>query len=83
VTGEMIRFADMDGDGNADFLVIAEDGSIRMWKNRGIIGTKVSSLYFLDLDGNSSLLRVKGGPEHGWTEETANGMTLVGWPRSG
>ncbi|OGE52980.1 hypothetical protein PENARI_c009G01750 [Penicillium arizonense] len=45
----------MDGDGNADFMVIAEDGSIRMWKNRGIIGTKGSSLYFVDLDGNSSL----------------------------
>jgi hypothetical protein len=26
MTGEMIRFADMDGDGNADFMVIAEDG---------------------------------------------------------
>jgi hypothetical protein len=55
MTGEMIRFADMDGDGNADFMVIAVDGSIRMWKNRGIIGTKGSSLYFVDLDGNSSL----------------------------
>ncbi|KAF5012466.1 hypothetical protein FDECE_1518 [Fusarium decemcellulare] len=35
VTGEMIRFADMDGDGLADFLAVDPDGSIRMWRNTG------------------------------------------------
>lgn len=54
MAAELIRFAEMDGDGNADFLVVVEDGSIRMWKNRGIIGTKGSDLYFVDLDGNGS-----------------------------
>ncbi|SPO04540.1 uncharacterized protein DNG_07225 [Cephalotrichum gorgonifer] len=32
VSEEMIRFADMDGDGIADFLAVESDGSIRMWK---------------------------------------------------
>lgn len=52
VTGDMIRFADMDGDGLADFLAVADDGSIRMWKNLGITGTKGQSLRFADLTGN-------------------------------
>ncbi|KAK2795777.1 hypothetical protein FQN52_003627 [Onygenales sp. PD_12] len=52
VTGEMIRFADMDGDGQADFLAVADDGSIRMWRNRGIVGSKGLSLRFADLDGD-------------------------------
>ncbi|KAH6959267.1 hypothetical protein DER45DRAFT_594703 [Fusarium avenaceum] len=30
VTGKMIRFADMDGDGLADFLAVADDGSIHL-----------------------------------------------------
>ncbi|KAF4999623.1 hypothetical protein FGRMN_2371 [Fusarium graminum] len=52
VTGKMIRFADMDGDGLADFLAVADDGSIRMWKNLGITGTKGSSMRFADLNGD-------------------------------
>ncbi|RSL84668.1 hypothetical protein CEP51_003787 [Fusarium floridanum] len=36
----MIRIADMDGDAQADFLAVDGDGSIRMWKNLGIAGTK-------------------------------------------
>ncbi|KAH6949099.1 family 3 carbohydrate esterase, partial [Fusarium avenaceum] len=52
VTGDMIRFADMDGDGLADFLAVADDGSIRMWKNLGITGTKGTSIRFADLTGN-------------------------------
>ncbi|KAF4984498.1 hypothetical protein FZEAL_346 [Fusarium zealandicum] len=35
VTGDMVRFADMDGDGLADFLSVGPDGSIKMWKRRG------------------------------------------------
>lgn len=52
VTGSMIRFADMDGDGQSDFLAVADDGSIRMWKNLGIVGTKGASLRFADLTGD-------------------------------
>ncbi|KAM7187804.1 hypothetical protein V8F33_011019 [Rhypophila sp. PSN 637] len=43
VTREMIRFADMDGDGLADLVAIAEDGSMRMRKNLGLIGTSKGS----------------------------------------
>lgn len=39
VSGDMIRFADMTGDGKSDFLAVGNDGSIRMWKNLGIAGT--------------------------------------------
>ncbi|RGP81306.1 chitinase [Fusarium longipes] len=52
VTGDMIRFADMDGDGLADFLAVNSDGGIRMWKNLGITGTKGTSIRFADLTGN-------------------------------
>ncbi|KAG8666653.1 hypothetical protein FPOAC2_11769 [Fusarium poae] len=52
VAGDMIRFADMDGDGLADFLAVDDDGSIRMWKNLGIAGTKGTSIRFADLTGN-------------------------------
>ncbi|KAM0399178.1 hypothetical protein ACHAPZ_007073 [Fusarium culmorum] len=51
VTGDMIRFADIDGDGLADFLTVADDRSVRMWKNLGIIGTKGQSIRFADLTG--------------------------------
>ena len=52
VSGPMIRFADMDGDGLADFLAVDEDGSIRMWKNLGIVGNEGSSVRFADLTGD-------------------------------
>ncbi|KAF4981158.1 hypothetical protein FZEAL_2992 [Fusarium zealandicum] len=53
VTGDMIRFADMDGDGLADFLAVGNDGSIRMWKNLGIMGSdKGQSMRFADLTGD-------------------------------
>lgn len=53
VTGDMIRFADMDGDGLADFLAVAPDGSIRMWRNGGAIGSSKGVTFRLaDLDGD-------------------------------
>ncbi|KAM0267389.1 hypothetical protein ACHAPA_005931 [Fusarium lateritium] len=52
ITGDMIRFADMDDDGLADFLALADDGSIRMWKNLGIVGGKGQSMHFADLNGD-------------------------------
>jgi hypothetical protein len=53
VTGDMIRFADLDGDGRADFLAVAADGSVRAWRNLGIVGDKAASLRFADLDGDN------------------------------
>jgi FG-GAP-like repeat len=52
VTGEMIRFADMNGDGLADFLMIAKDGSVRMSSNQGLVGADVTNLRFADLTGD-------------------------------
>lgn len=52
VTGEMIRFADIDNDGLADFLAVADDGSVRAWKNNGVLLDKKDSLRFADLTGN-------------------------------
>ncbi|KAK3308678.1 uncharacterized protein B0T15DRAFT_572803 [Chaetomium strumarium] len=33
--GSKVRFADVDGDGRADYLVLADDGSVRAWRNTG------------------------------------------------
>ncbi|KAL4722684.1 hypothetical protein ACLX1H_010567 [Fusarium chlamydosporum] len=69
VTGDMIRFADMDGDGLADFLAVAKDGSIRMWKNLGIVGVKGKSLRFADIDGDgrADIMSVDGrGRTRAW-----------------
>lgn len=49
VTRDMIRFANADGDGVPDFLAVADDGSIRWWKNTGIVGSKVWSIRFARL----------------------------------
>ena len=52
ITGDKVRFADMDGDGRADFIAVSADGSIRAWRNLGIIPDKINSLRFADLDGD-------------------------------
>ncbi|KAH7147182.1 hypothetical protein B0J13DRAFT_524884 [Dactylonectria estremocensis] len=52
VTGDMIRFADMSGDGRADFLAVSDDGSIRTFENIGLVQSKVGSMRFADLTGN-------------------------------
>ncbi|MEV7629776.1 FG-GAP-like repeat-containing protein [Actinoplanes sp. NPDC089786] len=33
--GPQVRFADLDGDGRADYLVVHQDGSIDAWRNTG------------------------------------------------
>lgn len=33
VKGSMVRMADVDGDGKADMIVLASDGSAKVWKN--------------------------------------------------
>ncbi|KAE8363570.1 hypothetical protein BDV27DRAFT_158663 [Aspergillus caelatus] len=75
VTGNMIRFADMDGDGKADFLAIADDGSIRMWKSLGIVGGKGSSMRFADLDGDghADIVSIDAqGRARGWLNKGGN-----------
>jgi hypothetical protein len=52
VTPEMIRFADMDGDGRADFIAVTDDGSLRVWRNMGILKDMGASIRFGDLDGD-------------------------------
>ncbi|MEV8475339.1 FG-GAP-like repeat-containing protein [Streptomyces sp. NPDC051173] len=32
---DKVRFADIDGDGKADYLVVEDDGSVRAWINNG------------------------------------------------
>ncbi|KAG4277787.1 chitinase [Fusarium proliferatum] len=81
VTGEMIRFADMDGDGLADFLAVADDGSIRMWKNLGITGTKGQSIRFADLtgEGRDDLISVDSrGRARAWINKGDNKWEAIG-----
>lgn len=81
VTGEMVRFADMDGDGLADFLAIEDDGSIRMWKNLGIVVEKDSSLRFADLtgDGKADIISVDArGRARAWINEGGGKWNPVG-----
>lgn len=33
--GAQVRFADLDGDGKDDYLVVADNGAINAWTNRG------------------------------------------------
>ncbi|MFJ6167176.1 FG-GAP-like repeat-containing protein [Micromonospora orduensis] len=37
--GNLIRFADLNGDGRADYLVVSDDGAIRAWINGGRNGS--------------------------------------------
>ncbi|KAH7261771.1 hypothetical protein BKA59DRAFT_1822 [Fusarium tricinctum] len=81
VTGNMIRFADMDGDGLPDFLAVADDGSIRMWKNLGIAGTKGASLRFADLtgDGKDDIISVDSkGRARAWTNKGVDKWESMG-----
>ncbi|KAM5350927.1 hypothetical protein ACJ41O_003650 [Fusarium nematophilum] len=55
VTGDMIRFADMDGDGLVDFLAVEPDGRIRMWRKRstGVSAASTGTVFcFADLTGS-------------------------------
>ncbi|EYB21918.1 hypothetical protein FG05_11578 [Fusarium graminearum] len=81
VTGDTIRFADMDGDGLADFLAVADDGSIRMWKNLGITGTKGSSLRLADLtgDGRDDLISIDAkGRARAWLNKGLDQWESIG-----
>ncbi|MEV4740410.1 FG-GAP-like repeat-containing protein [Streptomyces sp. NPDC049555] len=67
-SGTKVRFADVDGDGKADYLVVNDDGSVHAWINTGAgvadrwsdagliaTGTKAapgSAVRFADVDGD-------------------------------
>ena len=65
ITGEMIRLADVDGDGRADLIALYSDGAARVWRNIDD-GRKFEALdsewatglaprnkvYFEDIDGD-------------------------------
>ncbi|HEY0193006.1 MAG TPA: FG-GAP-like repeat-containing protein [Kofleriaceae bacterium] len=65
--GSQVRFADLDGDGKADYLVLADNGAVSAWINnggdvgggwsgRGVIatgtGAPASQVRFADIDGD-------------------------------
>jgi hypothetical protein len=35
--GTKVRFADIDGDGKADYLVVDDDGAVHGWRNTGVL----------------------------------------------
>lgn len=77
----MIRFADMDGDGLADFLAVANDGSIQMWRNMGVIGAKGSSLRLADLtgDGKADIISVDAkGRAMAWLNKGLGSWDSIG-----
>ncbi|KFX94360.1 hypothetical protein O988_06345 [Pseudogymnoascus sp. VKM F-3808] len=80
-TGDMIRFADLSGDGLADFLQVEDDGSIRMWSNQGLVGADVSKLRFADLtgDGRADLIYVDAvGRAFAWVNAGLGNWQKVG-----
>ncbi|KAJ4307605.1 hypothetical protein N0V84_012612 [Fusarium piperis] len=81
VTGDMIRVADMDGDGLADFLAVASDGSIKMWKNGGGVGSTGVDFRLADLtgDGKIDIIAVDGkGRARAWLNKGVGKWDNVG-----
>lgn len=81
VTGDMVRFADLDGDSRADFLAVADDGSIRMWRNLGIVGSKSNSFRLTDLtgDGKADLISVDAkGRAQAWLNKGVGKWESIG-----
>ncbi|MEV4432596.1 FG-GAP-like repeat-containing protein [Streptomyces sp. NPDC049555] len=65
--GGRVRFADVDGDGKADYLVVMDNGAVRAWLNRGGtghggwsdpvalasgVGEPMDTVRFADVDGD-------------------------------
>ncbi|KAL3469131.1 hypothetical protein BJX99DRAFT_265487 [Aspergillus californicus] len=42
-TRDKLHFANIDGDGNDDYLIVSSDGAVRAWLNNGNIATPVST----------------------------------------
>lgn len=49
-----IRLADMDGDGKDDYVHIGDNGSLRVWYNRGSTDDhmRLDEIRFADIDGD-------------------------------
>lgn len=49
-----IRLADMDGDGDDDYVYIGDNGSLRVWYNRGSTddSLRIHGIHFADVDGD-------------------------------
>lgn len=83
VTGDMIRFADMNGDGEADFLAVDEDGGIRMWRNRGGAGSNTGTVKWqvadLTGDGKGDMIAVDAkGRARAWLNKGIGQWDSIG-----
>lgn len=79
VAGSQVRFADIDGDGKADYLIVNDDGSVNCWINGGLkdgaytwnslgqiatgFGDDGAGVVFADIDGD-------GKAEYLWVSQT-------------
>ena len=87
VTGDMVRMADVDGDGKADMIVLYSDGAAKVWRNTDD-GKKFESLdskwatglaprdkvYFEDIDGDgyADYVVIYSGGAVRWARNTHN-----------
>lgn len=79
----MIRFEDMNFDAQADFLAVNSNGSIRMCKNLGIVGTKGTSMRFADHTGDGNEVHLVGRRRYchwrwrAWKQDSVCGILQV------
>ncbi|OBT80134.1 hypothetical protein VF21_00667 [Pseudogymnoascus sp. 05NY08] len=87
ITGDMVRMADVTGDGKADMIVLYKDGASKVWKNTGD-GKKFESLdskwatglasrekvHILDMDGDgyADYVVLYDGGAVSWARNTHN-----------
>jgi GDSL-like Lipase/Acylhydrolase family/FG-GAP-like repeat len=87
IKGDMIRMADVDGDGKADIIALYSDGAAKVWKNTGD-GTKFEALdskwatglaarekiRMLDMDGDgyADYVVLNDGGAVSWARNTHN-----------
>ncbi|KAL4874598.1 hypothetical protein BJY04DRAFT_224886, partial [Aspergillus karnatakaensis] len=77
VTGDSVRFGDLNGDGRVDYLSVSDGGAVSAWINTGKAGKSGDGVRFPDLngDGRADILYLdsNGGAEawlnagDGWT----------------
>ncbi|KAI1173916.1 hypothetical protein F4777DRAFT_580445 [Nemania sp. FL0916] len=86
VNGSMVRFADVDGDGKADVIVVYSDGAAKVWKN--VDGKSFEALdanfatgleegkkiHFADMDGDgyADYVILYDGGAVSWARNTHN-----------
>lgn len=93
--GDKVRFADMNGDGLDDYLLLQDDGSFRLWwqQEKGWVhvpniqapdttGVTSAAVRFADVngDGRDDYLRVgEDGSVHAYLNAVGSGTTVVDW----